>query len=258
MEIFILILIILAFATIVAATLGFGDSLIFIAITALFINILLAIVLISFWSFWISVFNAIKYRKYIDKVFVKKNVPPGIIGAILGSLLITIAPLKWIELFLGCFILIYTIFKSLEIRKENRLKSETNSEFERNFKDISDPIFYLGSFSYGFFGGLIGASGPINVILLERKGHQKESFIVNFAICSVIISSFKLGIYLGSGLFPVAFLAVYLAGFVVIVLSMKLGHAITPKISKEKFQFSILMLLLIIGIRMIVNSLFYY
>ena len=45
MEIFVLILIVLAFATFVAATLGFGDILIFTAITALFINIQLAIVL---------------------------------------------------------------------------------------------------------------------------------------------------------------------------------------------------------------------
>lgn len=258
MEICIIILIVLSFATIVAAALGFGDILIFTAIIALFISIQSVIVLMAFWSVWTSIFNALKYRKYIDKVFVKKNVPTGIIGAILGSLLIIVAPLRWIELFLGCFILLYTTYKSLEIKKERRLNPETNGEFEIIIKEISDPVFYVGAFSYGFFGGLIGASGPINVVLLERSGHQKESFIANFAICSVIISIFKLGIYLGSGLFPFAFFVVYLAGFIVIVFSIKLGHAMTPKISKEKFQFCILVLLIIIGIRLIVNSLLYY
>ena len=93
---------------------------------------------------------------------------------------------------------------------------------------------------------------------MERTGHERESFIANFSLASLIISPFKLGIYLWNGLFPVEFIGVFLVGIILIFLLTKIGHWLTPKIHKEKFYFLILILLLIISIRLIVASIFFY
>ena len=262
MEEFFLILLILALAMFVGSITGFGDSLIFIALaTAIFLDVRIAIVLASFWSIFLSTFNAINYRHYYDKKFLKKQVIPGIIGIVIGSFLLVISSLLWLELSLGIFILIYVMTKLNKIRKEGILSSENFKEFsnlDNDKKEISNVLFFTGTFSYGFLSGLIGASGPINVVLLEKTGHERESFIANFSLASLIISPFKLGIYLWNGLFPVEFIGVFLVGIILIFLLTKIGHWLTPKIPKEKFSFLILILLLIISIRLIVASIFFY
>ena len=262
MEDILLILLILAFAMIVGSILGFGDSLIFIALTAILLDIRIAIVLASFWSMCLSTFNAINYRHYYDKIFLKKLVIPGIIGIVIGSILLVILPSsRWVEVSLGIFVLIYVMTKFNKIRKDRIMQSENFenlNSLDNDKKEISNALFYTGAFSYGFLSGLIGASGPINAVLLERTGHERESFIANFSLASIIVSPFKLGIYLWNGLFPVEFIGVFLVGIILIFLLTKIGHWLTPKIPKEKFSFLILILLLIISIRLIVASIFFY
>ncbi len=262
MEEILLILLILALAMFVGSVTGFGDSLIFIALTtAIFLDIRIAIVLASFWSIFLSTFNAINYRHYYDKIFLKKQVIPGITGIVIGSFLLVISSLRWLEFSLGIFVLIYVMTKLNKIRKDKILKSENFEEFsnlDNSKKEISNVLFFTGAFSYGFLSGLIGASGPINVALLERTGHERESFIANFSLASLIVSPFKLGIYLWNGLFPAEFIGVFLVGIILIFLLTRIGHWLTPKIPKEKFSFLILIILLIISIRLIVVSLFFY
>ena len=261
MEEILLILLILVVAFAVGAIAGFGDSLIFIALAAIFLDVRTAIVLASFWSIFLSTFNAINYRHYYDKIFLKKQVIPGITGIVIGSFLLVISSLRWLEFSLGIFVLIYVMTKLNKIRKDNILKSENFEEFsnlDNSKKEISNVLFFTGTFSYGFLSGLIGASGPINVALLERTGHERESFIANFSLASLIVSPFKLGIYLWNGLFPAEFIGVFLVGIILIFLLTRIGHWLTPKIPKEKFSFLILILLLIISIRLIVVSIFFY
>lgn len=262
MEDILLILLIVAFAFFVGACFGFGDSLIFIALTtAIFLDVRIAIVLASFWSIFLSIFNAINYRHYWDKKFIKKHCIPGIIGIIIGSFLLVISSLRWLELSLGIFVMLYVITKFNNIRKDRILnsketKSFTNSNNEN--KDLSNMLFYTGAFSYGFLSGLIGASGPINAVLLERTGHERERFIANFSLASIIVSPFKLGIYVYNGLFPIEYIGVFLVGIILIFVLTRVGHWLTPKIPKEKFYFLILILLLIISMRLIVFSIFLY
>lgn len=261
MEEILLILLILAFAMLIGAILGFGDSLIFIALTAIFLDVRIAIVLASFWSIFLSTFNAINYRHFYDKVFLKKQIIPGITGIIIGSFLLVISSLQWVVLSLGVFVLIYVIAKFNNIRKDRNIKIEDVEGYDSviiDNKNINNLIFYTGAFSYGFLSGLIGASGPINVVLLEKTGHERESFIANFSLASLIVSPFKLGIYLWNGLFPIEFIGVFLVGIILIFVLTRVGHWLTPKIPKEKFKFLILILLLIISIRLILVSIFLY
>jgi hypothetical protein len=246
-----LILLILAFAILVGSTLGFGDSLIFIPLAGIFLDVRTATVLMGFWSTLLSILNAIKCRKYIDIPYLKKFLVPGIFSVILGAILIVVAPIRFIELFLGIFIAVYLVVKIRELKSEKIQKPESINE-------LSNGLFYTGAFSYGFLAGLIGAAGPINVVLLERTGHERESFIGNFAIISFLMGSIRLTLYTWNGLFPLELVWMFLLGIVLIFIVTRFGHWITPKIPKGKFQIIIMILLAIISIRLIVVSLFFY
>lgn len=252
------ILLTLALSMFVGAILGFGDTLIFLGLAAFFLDIRVAVVIMGFWSLVLSSLNAMKYRSFIDKPYLKKFIVAGVIGIVLGSLLIVVAPVKLLEFIIGVFIIGYFIVKVREIK--NKPLDEATLEvinIRKEGMDVPEFWFQAGSFSYGFFGGLIGASGPFNVVLLERTGHERESFIGNFAICSVCLSPIRVGIYLGGGLFPLDYLLIFVIGIGVIVIITKLGHLVTPKISKDKFMIIVLIFLFIIGIKMIVSALFF-
>ncbi|MFX0070190.1 MAG: TSUP family transporter [Candidatus Hermodarchaeota archaeon] len=255
MEEYIIVLLILAFAILVGSTLGFGDSLIFIPLAALFLDIHIAIVLMGFWTTIMSTFNSIKYRQYFDKVFIKKYIPLGIVGVILGTFLLVIAPIPVIELSLGIFIIIFIITKFREVRREDKeISIEKPLKTESELNELPKSILYSGSFSYGIVGGLIGTPGPINVVVLEKRGHERESFIGNFSIISIIVTSFRLVMYISYDLFPIDLIMLFLFGIILTYGVTKLGHWLTPKIPKKKFKFLILVLLAIIGLRLIINS----
>ncbi|MGV9203200.1 MAG: TSUP family transporter, partial [Promethearchaeia archaeon] len=156
-----------------------------------------------------------------------------------------------IELFLGIFIIVYVISKFIEYKKNNALPGEAIQE-----ASLKDIYIYSGGFMYGFLGGLIGASGPINVITLEKTGHHKESFVANFALVSVILSLFKLSIFIWNDLFPLELFLLFLLGLGVIAVVTRIGHLIAPKIPKQTFEIAILSLLLIMGCRFLVLNSF--
>ena len=136
----------------------------------------------------LSIVNTIKYRQYFDKLLIKKYIVPGILGVIIGALLLVIAPIPIVELSLGIFIIAFIITKFKGIRKENDEVLVEEAQFtESHLKNVPNSILYPGAFSYGFIGGLIGTPGPINVVILEKRGHERESFIGNFSFISIMI-----------------------------------------------------------------------
>ncbi|MBD3255295.1 MAG: TSUP family transporter [Candidatus Lokiarchaeota archaeon] len=256
MENYFVIFAILALAVLVGSTTGFGDSLIFIPLAAIFLDLYVAIVLMGFWTFALSFFNSIKYRKFFDKSLFKRYLIPGILGVIIGSLLLVIAPVRIVEFCLGVFIIIFVVAKSREYYKiqigqgsENRIILSSPE-----LRDIPNKILYPGAFTYGFVGGLIGTPGPINIVVLERRGHERESLIGNFSIISIFITSFRLVIYVCYSLFPVDFILMFIIGIAITYGVSKFGHWLTPKIPKNKFKLLILLLLTIIGIRTTIGS----
>ena len=120
-----------------------------------------------------------------------------------------------------------------------------------NNRAVGRSIHIGGGFAFGFFGGVIGASGPVNVMLLKATSHQKENFIATFAISGLILNIFKIGLYLGQGLFPIEYWWVFILGIPVIYLGASLGYVITPRIPARKFEMIILGLMLVIGFRSI-------
>ena len=246
--IIIITLIAIFFSSTVYGVIGFGDALILIPILTPLIGVKDAVILVNIWGTFPALLNFIKYREFLDRGYFLRIVSIGIPATILGTYLIMNIQMEWIELILGVFILIYSSLKLV-----NYIKRQSQVEIEKEINTTS-PLILFGGFSYGLLTGLIGAAGPINVALLEKTGHYRESFIGNFAAIGTVLSVSRIPFYLVEGLFPSELLLIFLLAFPIIFLGTKFGHTITPKIPVKKFQILVFCFLLVISIKSIVSS----
>ncbi|MHA1474223.1 MAG: sulfite exporter TauE/SafE family protein [Promethearchaeota archaeon] len=256
MDFELVILITVFLSSFIYGLIGFGDALILIPILTLFISIQSAVVLVNLWGVVPSLLNLIQYFKFIDKKFFIRGVITGIPGVLVGTLLIVILPLRWIELTLGLFVLFYSTLKIVKYGKKNR--PEDNEIVKLVDQNLPNSVLIVGGFSYGFFGALIGAAGPINIALLENTGHHREEFIGNFAAISTVFGLIRIPLYLTQQIFPTEYLLVFFVAFPVIFIATKIGHFITPKIKVESFQLIIHIILFISSIRTILMTTIFY
>ena len=227
---------------------GFGDALILIPIIIPIIGIKNAVVLVNLWGTFPALLNFVKYRKFLDRGYFVRFLALGIPATILGTYLIISLRLEWIELIFGIFVFIYSVLKLVQYAK-NSLSVEVEEEL-----NSTSPLIIVGGFSYGLLSGLISASGPLNVALLEKTGHYRESFICNFAAIGTMLSISRIPFYFFENLFPYELVFLFLFGFPVIFFGTKLGQRITPKISVKKFQLIIYIFLLAISLKAIITS----
>ena len=243
-------LIAIFFSSMVYGIIGFGDALVLIPIITPIIGIKNAVILVNIWGTFPALLNFIKYRKFLDKGYFYRFLSMGIPATILGTYLIIIFRVEWIELILGTFILSYSSFKLIQY-----FKNPNNLELRKEMNTTS-PLIFVGGFSYGLLTGLISAAGPVNVALLEKTGHYRESFIENFGAIGTILSLSRIPFYFIGDIFPYELILVFLFAFPIIFLGTKLGHKITPKIPVKKFQIIIFCFLVIIGLKSVIFSLF--
>jgi uncharacterized membrane protein YfcA len=124
----------------------------------------------------------------------------------------------------------------------------------KNELNTTHPFVFIGGFSYGLLTGLISAAGPVNVALLEKTGHYRESFIENFAAIGTVLALSRLPFYFVENIFPYDLFLIFLLAFPIIFIGTKLGHQITPKIPVKKFQIIMFFFLLGISLKSIITS----
>ena len=174
----------------------------------------------------------------------------GIPAAIFGTFIFIQIRLEWIELMLGIFIFCYSILKFYQYymkKDEAELKNHLNT---------TSPLIIVGGFTYGLLTSLISAVGPLNVAMLEKTGHYKESFIENFGAIGFGLAVARTPFYFITNSFPYDFIIIFLLGFPIIYLGTKFGQKLTPKIPLKTFQIIVFYFLLIISLKSIITASF--
>lgn len=232
----------------VYGVIGFGDALILIPIITSIIGIKNAVILVNLWGILTALLNFIKYRNFLDKGYFIRFLSLGVPATILGTFIFIEIGLEWIELILGIFIFGYSTLKLYQY-----LKKKEDDEFKNQLSSNS-PLIIAGGFSYGLLATLISAVGPLNVAMLEKTGHYRESFIENFAAIGFSLSIARTPFYFITNIFPYDLLILFLLGFPIIFLGTKIGQRITPKIPIKTFQVIVFCFLIIIGLKSIITS----
>jgi len=273
----------LFFAIIVDQTIGFGSALILLPLITFLVDLQSAMVLMALWGFVSDSFKLVNYWKFKNWNYIKKVAFGGIPGIIIGTYLVVIAPTDLILLFLGIFIFIFSSIKikrlhfsrnKININKElnsikidadisaanndkkGEIKANKNFRQDLLYKEINSTLIIFGGFNYGFFSGLIGCAGPINVVILEATSHSKESFIADFAAPSIPLSLIKILIMINSGFSEYDYFPPFFLGIFVIFICSKIAKKVTLKIPKRQFELAVFFLLYIICFKLIFSAIY--
>ena len=194
----------------------------------------------------------IKYHRGIDWKYTKKAWIPAVPSSVLAVIIYVALPVGTIQLIYSSFLLIWVIFQY----RKNKLKKNIHSNplETSHLKHVHPLIFYPGYLAYGFIGGLTGAAGPINVMILEERGYQKEEFIANFTAVNFPKLILTLSLYLYFDLFPLEYLWLWIIGFPFIFIAVRIGYYINSKIDVKTFQLLILITLTAIGLNMFIQG----
>ncbi len=241
-------LIAIFFSSMVYGVIGFGDALVLLPIITPLIGIKNAVILVNLWGLLTSFLNFVKYRQFLDRGYFFRFISLGIPATIFGTFLFIEIGLEWIDLMLGIFIFGYSVQKLYHyVRKSEKVDAIKQL-------NTTSPLILAGGFTYGLLTSLISAAGPVNVAMLEKTGHYRENFIENFAIIAFTLSVARTPLYFLTDIFPYDLAILFLLGFPVIFLGIKLGHKLTPKIPVKTFQILIFCFLIGISLKTIITS----
>lgn len=240
-ELMILLFFIIAFLTIVIGTVaGFGTSTIFLPIALLFVDFKTALVLVAISHISGNAGATTFFRHGLDKRLILLFGVPSIILTILGAYLVTYISQNILQVILGSFLLIFSIYSLL--RPDFRVSaSKINTIFG-------------GSLS-GFLQGLVGIGGPLRGAFLISYNLDKFKYIATLAAIAVIIDATRIPIYFLNNLLEPQFY--YFIPFLAVIgiVGSYTGKRIVQKIPQNIFKKVVLVGIALASLLLIYGSL---
>ena len=220
-------------AEIVGTVTGFGSSILFVPIAALFFDFHLVLGITAVFHVFSNLAKIALFRKGIQKNIVIKLGLPAIVGVIIGAWLTNYIPVKWVEATMGLLLIIL----SLVLMFKQSLQLST--------KDIN---LYLGGASSGFLAGLICTGGAIRGITMVAFNLEKSVFVATSAMIDLGVDSSRAAIYIYHGYFTQSHL--YLIPFLLLisVLGSYLGKLILQHTSQLVFRYIALAVIILTSV----------
>ncbi len=182
----ILLFFIVAFLSIVVGTVaGFGTSTIFLPIALFFLDFKTALVLVAITHISGNVGAVTFFRQGLDKRLIFLFGIPSIFLTILGAYLVTFIPQLTLEILLGIFLLIFSIYSLL--RPDFKVAATKSNTL-------------IGGSLSGFLQGLLGIGGALRGAFLISYDLDKIRYIATISAIAVIIDAARIPIYFSNNL----------------------------------------------------------
>jgi uncharacterized protein len=228
-EEFWLFLLLALFAEIVGTVSGFGSSILFVPIAAMFFDFKIVLGITAVFHVFSNISKIVLFRKGIDKNIVLKLGIPAVIFVIIGALLTTFIPGETIEFYMAILLIALSIF--LIYNQKFKLQ-QTNKNL------------YLGGVFSGFLAGLIGTGGAIRGLTLIAFNLEKNIFIATSALIDLGVDFSRAVIYVANGyfLYDHLILIPFLIG--ISVLGTWLGKLILGYTTDKVFKYFVLIVII--------------
>lgn len=217
-----LLFFIIAFITIIIGTVaGFGTSTVFLPIALFFMDFKTALVLVAVSHIAGNAGAVVFFRHDLDKKLILLFGVPGVILTIFGAYFVTYIPQNTLQVFLGVFLLIFSIYSLLK----------------PDFKVSADPKnTIIGGSLSGLLQGLMGIGGPLRGAFLISYGLKKYRYIATLAVIAVAIDLTRIPIYLANNLLEPQYYY-YIPPLIIIgVLGSYTGKKIVNRIPQNVFK----------------------
>jgi len=237
----IILFFITAFLSIVIGTVaGFGTSTIFLPIALLFVDFKTALVLVAISHISGSIGATTFFRHGLDKKLILLFGVPSVVLTILGAYLVTYISQDVLQIILGTFILVFSIY----------------SLIKPDFKVPAARInTIIGGSLSGFLQGLVGIGGPLRGAFLISYNLDKFKYIATLAAIAVIIDATRIPIYLANNLLEPLFYYYIPILAVIGIAGSYTGKRIVNKIPPNTFKKVVLVALALASLLLIYRGL---
>ncbi len=226
-----------AFLSVVIGTVaGFGTSTIFLPIALFFLDFKTALVLVAISHVSGNAGAITFFRHGLDKKLILLFGVPSIILTILGAYLVIYIPQDILQIFLGIFLLIFSIYSLLK------------PDFKVSASKINTIVG--GSIS-GFLQGLIGVGGPLRGAFLISYDLEKVKYIATISAIAVVIDLTRIPIYLANNFLESDFY-IYVVPLIIIgIVGSYTGKRIVSRIPQDAFKKVVLIAIALASILLI-------
>ncbi|MFL5752950.1 MAG: sulfite exporter TauE/SafE family protein [Bacteroidia bacterium] len=212
---------------------GFGSSLFFVPLAGFFFDFHSVLGITAIFHLSSNVSKIALFRSGFDKKLILRMGIPAVAFVILGAWLSKFFNNKLLELMLACFLIIISLI--LLIFKRAALK----------------PTLYNaiggGAFS-GLTAGLLGTGGAIRGLSLAAFSLEKEVFIATSAIIDLGIDLSRSLVYFSNGYIHQHDLYLVPILLLVSIVGTFAGKKLLRLFSEQQFKYTVLSLILIVGI----------
>lgn len=212
---------------------GFGSSVFFVPLGNFYFDFYSVLGLTAIFHVSSNLSKIILFKKGLDKKLLLYIGMPSVVFVILGGLLSKFANGLWLEMVLGFFLLLFSLF--FLIRKEVKVQPTKKNAI-------------VGGTLSGFSAGLLGTGGAIRGLTMAAFNLKKNAFIATSAFIDFMIDMTRSFVYYGNGYITKDIL-IYLPFLIIIGwIGTYLGKRILHHIPQKNFRALSLSLILLIGI----------
>jgi hypothetical protein len=217
-------------AEIIGTVSGFGSSVLFIPLAALFFDFKVVLGITAVFHVFSNVFKIYLFRQGVDRYVLFRLGIPAVIFVIIGAILTAFIPVRMIEIGLSVMLLVLS-FVMIFSQKFTIKKSQLN-------------LVFGGALS-GFLAGLLGTGGAIRGMTLIAFELEKSAFVATSALIDLGVDASRAGVYIWNGYFSKEYLTLIPALLFVAWVGSWIGKKILERTSNANFR--IIVLVVIIG-----------
>lgn len=228
---------ILAFISEIIGTIGgFGSSIFLIPLAGFFFDFQTVLAVTAIMHVFSNISKLVLFHKGIDKRLMLLIGLPAVVFVLIGSWLASILFLKYAELCLGIFLVVFSAFF---FWKPDFQISQTKSNA------------VLGGGISGFLAGLVGTGGAVRGLSLAAFNLEKNAFIATSAAIDFFVDLSRTIVYLSQGFLEKEYYSTIPVLIIIAFVGSYAGKLILKVMTNLQFKKVVLSLIFIIGIIMI-------
>lgn len=212
-------------AEIIGTVSGFGSSILFIPMAAMFFDFKIVLGITAVFHVFSNVFKIFLFRKGVDRSVLLYLGIPAVLSVVIGAVLTAYIPVKIIEMATSVVVLAIAVYMIFNQRMAFS-KSNTN--------------LIVGGTVSGFLAGLVGTGGAIRGLTLAAFELEKNAFVATSAVIDLGVDASRAGIYIWNGYFQSEHIKLVPMLIVIAFAGSYIGKLILAKTSNVFFRYTVL------------------
>lgn len=223
---------VMLFAYVIKGMAGFGSGLLAVPLLALVMPITMVVPMLGLISYTGTIIQSYQHRKQVVWHDCFLVLPFALVGVLLAVWIFKTVELYWLNKALAVFVMSYAVITLLP---------EHPKVYSRRW---GIPAGFLA----GLVGTLFGTGGPFYVVYLKLRKLDKSAFRATIVMLFLFDGAIRISAYSFNGFYTKEVLVMSLSALPVLLAGLWLGHHVHLKISKQRFNQLISLILLVSGV----------